>query len=409
MPRPIRLPPREPTILFTGFEPSGDDHASAVVRELRERHPGLRIFAWGGPKMAAAGATVVERTGKDAVMGIPGVGKIIEHLRINERIRRWLIDNPVTLHVPVDSPAANFPICKITRESGARVMHLVAPQVWAWGSWRVNKLRRLTDHVCCLLPFEEDWFRARGVPATFVGHPVFDHAMDVEALDSRIASGGFVAGELKLAMMPGSRPVEMRKHFPVMVAAFRELRSELPGLVGMVAATNPEAEARLRELAARAGGWPDGLGMVHGSTDAAVRWADACLVCSGTVTLQVARQQRPMVIVYRSSRWFYWGFAHWMLATPHLTLPNLVAGERIVPELMPFFGDRQELVHEVMGLIDRPDLMARQREALGRVTAKFAGFHAARSACDQIERLLGLPGGGMTGSQRPQPAGATII
>ena len=97
----------------------------------------------------------------------------------------WLDANPVAVHVPVDSPAANFPSCKIAKARGAKVVHLVAPQVWAWGKWRVNKLRRLTSFVCCLLPFEEQYFKERNVPAEFVGHPLFDELPDLGALDAQ--------------------------------------------------------------------------------------------------------------------------------------------------------------------------------------------------------------------------------
>ena len=168
-----------PALLFTAFEPSGDDHAAAVVAELRRRHPDLPIYGWGGPKMERAGATIIERTGHDAVMGMPGLAKILEHKRINGRIRRWLDQNPVAVHIPVDSPAANFPICKMTKARGIRVVHLVAPQIWAWGPWRIKKLRRLTDLVLCLLPCEEAWFLTRGVRAKFIGHPLFDHPLDL--------------------------------------------------------------------------------------------------------------------------------------------------------------------------------------------------------------------------------------
>ena len=132
-------------LLFTAFEPSGDDHAAGVIAELRRRHPSLEIFAWGGPKMERAGATIVERTGDDAVMGMPGFAKIREHQRINARIADWLDKNPVSAHIPVDSPAANFPICELSKARGIKVVHLVAPQIWAWGRWRIHKLRRMTE------------------------------------------------------------------------------------------------------------------------------------------------------------------------------------------------------------------------------------------------------------------------
>ncbi|MFN7022873.1 MAG: lipid-A-disaccharide synthase, partial [Phycisphaerales bacterium] len=179
-----------PALLFTAFEPSGDDHAAPVIAALRSRHPRLPIYAWGGPKMEAAGATIVERTGDDAVMGMPGLAKVLEHSRINRRIDDWLDDHRITVHVPVDSPAANFPICALTKARGAKAVHLVAPQIWAWGQWRLKKLKRLTDLVLCLLPFEEEWFQARGVPARFIGHPLFDRTPDVAAADARIAAGG---------------------------------------------------------------------------------------------------------------------------------------------------------------------------------------------------------------------------
>ena len=119
---PDAPPQRPPALLFTAFEPSGDEHASIVIAELKRRHPDRPIYAWGGPKMAAAGAEVLERTGDDAVMGVPGLAKIREHLKINARIRRWLRKHPVAVHVPVDSPAANDPVCDIAKARGCKVV-----------------------------------------------------------------------------------------------------------------------------------------------------------------------------------------------------------------------------------------------------------------------------------------------
>ncbi|MDX9910270.1 MAG: hypothetical protein RBS39_00415 [Phycisphaerales bacterium] len=381
VPRDLRGP-----ILFTGFEPSGDDHASAVIAELRARHPDLKMFAWGGPKMERAGATIVERTGDNAVMGMPGLDKIMEHRRINRRVEAWLRANPVALHVPVDSPAANFPICAIARRHGARVVHLVAPQVWAWGQWRIGKLRRLSNHVLCLLPFEQAWFLERDVRATFVGHPLFDHPLDEAALDASVRT--YPTGDAKLALMPGSRPAEIRKNFPLLLATFRTLRRERPGLVGVVAVTGEPVERTIRAIAQSTGGWPDGLHVAVRETDAVVRWCEVALVVSGTVTLQIARQRRPMAIVYKSSPLFYMLLARWLLTTEFLTLPNLVAGRQIVPEMVPHFGDERDLLREVRVLLDDPRVRERQSEALGEVCAKFAGHNAARASADAIEDML---------------------
>lgn len=380
-------------ILFTAFEPSGDDHASSVIAELRRRHPELPIYAWGGPKMERAGAVIVERTGDDAVMGMPGLAKIIEHKRINARIARWLDANPVALHVPVDSPAANFPICALAKARGIRVVHLVAPQVWAWASWRIKKLRRLTDLVLCLLPFEEAWFLTRGVQAKFIGHPLFDEVIDGEALDRRAAAQpwGGRTGQPRLALMPGSRPKELSGSFPILLDAFRRLRQVFPQAVGVVAATKPEVAAALRERASQLGGWPEGLEMVAGETDAVIRWCEAALVVSGTVTLQVAKQRRPMVTFYRFNRVVYHMLAKWLVSTPYFTLPNLIAGKRIVPELIPYFTrDGEELAMAAVRLLRAPGAMEDQRAELAEVCRRLEGRAAARAAADAIEEMIGL-------------------
>lgn len=398
--------PSPPGILFTAFEPSGDDHACAVIAELRRRHPDLPIFAWGGPKMAAAGAAVIERTGDDAVMGVPGFKKIVEHAGINRRIKRWLAvegkAHRVALHVPVDSPGANFPICRITRRRGLKIMHLVAPQIWAWAPWRIRKLRRLTDQVLCLLPFEQQWFLDRGVSARFIGHPLFDRPLDEAALDARAAS---IAGEMpasvtpRLAVMPGSRPSEMRSCFPILLDAFRRLKMDFPQTAAVVAATRPEAADRLRAIAAESGGWPADMTVVSGDTDAVIRWCDFALVASGTVTLQIARQRKPMVAVYRPGKLMYHMLGRWLVSTEVFTLPNLIASgggcsggrvHRIIPEFIPHFGDGEDLAVEVIKLLRRSGYADQQRQDLDAVCRRFEGFNAGVNAADAIERMLGL-------------------
>jgi lipid-A-disaccharide synthase len=379
----------QPAVLLTAFEPSGDDHAAALIRVLRAHCPDLTIYAWGGRKMEAAGAQIIEFTGDDAVMGMPGLAKIKEHKRINASIERWLRDNPVRVHVPVDSPAANFPVCKLTKASGARVVHMVAPQLWAWAPWRIRKLRRLTDHVMCVLPFEEQWFRSRGVEATFVGHPLFDEPIDFEAIDSQIA--GWARGKQNIALMPGSRPGEMRKNFPLLIGAYIKLAQEHPEMRGLVAATRQELEPVLRQIASDAGfAWPDSLGFEYSCTDAVIRWCDLSMVVSGTVTLQIAKQHRPMVIVYKLPRVLWTLVARWLIQTKFITLPNLIAGREICPELVPHFGGSDPIAAKVVELLEGKDAFDQQVQDLEDVGKVFESNNASLNAGRIIARFAGV-------------------
>lgn len=378
-----------PGVLFTAFEPSGDDHASAVIAELKRRHPELAVYAWGGPKMRAAGAEVVQLTGADAVVGVPGLQKIREHQRINRDIALWIEKHPdVRLHVPVDSPAANFPICKIAKERGLTVMHLVAPQLWAWGPWRIKKLRKRTDLVLCLLPFEEPFFRQRGVPARFIGHPLFDDGLPLAELEA--AASELAGGKPRLAIMPGSRPGEIRRNFPLLLGAFNELSKGRPRLRGVVAATTEEVRETLYELASGMGGWPDGLDVRVGATDLVAHWADAALVVSGTVTLQIARHGTPMVILYKTNKVTYNLIGRWLITTDHFTLPNLIAGREVAPELIPYFDGPERLVRVAEGLLNSQEAQREQREALAAIAGRFAGKRASHEAASAIGETLGL-------------------
>jgi lipid-A-disaccharide synthase len=394
---PSEAPPEAPApapaprggLLFTAFEPSGDEHAAAVIAELRRRHPNLPMYAWGGPKMERAGATIIERTGDDAVMGMPGIQKIIDHHRINNRIDDWLRDHPVAVHLPVDSPAANTPICEIAKKRYCKVVHLIAPQIWAWGRWRIHRLRRITDLVLCMLPFEEVFFHKRRVPARFIGHFLFDKPIDTQELDRRSAIFG--DGEPRIAMMPGSRPDELVRHFPVLLDSYRALKKLHPGAVGVVAATSDRVAAQLKDMAKQTrGGWPESLRIFVQDTDAIIHWCQLALVKSGTVTLQVAKHNRPMVVFYRKSNPIMFLLARTILSTKLFSLPNVLARRRIVPELIPHFGGPKRIVRAADALLRDPSLAQAQRTALAEVVSTFSNRNAASNAADAIEQVAGL-------------------
>ena len=374
------MPQRPSTVLCTAFEPSGDDLGAAVIAALKARRPGTRVYAVGGPGMEAAGATMIERTGEHAEMGLPGLGTIVDHMELNDRVDAWLATHPIDLHVPIDSPAANFPICALTKPRGAKVVHVVAPQMWAWGSWRVRKLRRLTDLVLCLLPFEPAWFRTRGVPAEFIGHPMFDAPLPPPR--------DLGAGAPKIAVLPGSRPREFDRVLPLQLEVLRHLRAEHPGLRAVLAAVSEGSLEHCRRVAAACGGWPDSLSAEVGDVDAVLSWADLALACSGTVTLRTLRHRTSMVVMYRVDPIGWNLIGKWLLNNSFRALPNLAAQRAIVPEYVPLEGPAAPVIAAAERLLSDPAAMDAQRSDLDAVAQSFEQHRAAEDAAAHLCAVL---------------------
>lgn len=393
--------PTEPCILFTAFEPSGDEHAAVVIAELRRLRREVPIMALGGPAMRDAGATLIEQTTDRSAMLTGSIGKAREQIALRRRFRVWLDTNPVAVHVPTDSPAANWWFCKTVKrqeswgqEPGPRVIHLVAPQVWAWAPWRVKRLKRWSDLVLCILPFEPAWFAQRGVEARFVGHPLFDHDLEDESLHWESVS--YPNGSPKLALLPGSRPGEIAANWPLMLEVFRRLRTRYPRLEAIIAAANEPAAAQLRRLTPAA---PQHLRTITSRADAVLHWADLVLTVSGTATLHIARHRKPMAVLYRVSP-VQWHAFRWLMTTGTFTLPNLIAtggpcassDGHIVREFVPFTGDAadvQPIVDELASLIDNPEKRAEQAQALGKVVEQFRGHRAGPEAAQAIAHIYG--------------------
>ena len=387
-------PPR--TIFFAAFEPSGDVLAARLIEELKRRDPSLRFTGFGGPKMAEQGADLIEVTTEHATIALGIVGEVQNHRRRLKVMDEYLAKHKITALVPVDSPAANWSVCKRVRrhQPEAKIVHLVCPQIWGWATWRVRRLRKLSDKVLCLLPFEPGWLDERGVPGVFVGHPVFEDAPQV--LEEPIADDLPTAegeGAVKLALMPGSRGSELKKNWPTMLAAFHAARAKCPGLVGVVAARRASDEKTLREIGGEQD-WPEGLHVVPGRTPEVLRWAEVALVKSGTSTLQVASLGLPMVVFYNVSPMQWHLLGRWLIKARTFALPNVISewqdGRRVVPEFVPNFGDAERIAHELTRLVCDAEVRDHQVDRLRRVAEPFGAVVFKDAAAEAL--LAQLPG-----------------
>jgi len=373
---------RGAVILFTAFEPSGDAHAATVIRALKQLDPSLRICAWGGPKMRDAGAEIIEESAGDGVMGLSSLSRVFAMRGELRRISRWLGKYKVHLHVAVDSPAANFPICKLARRKSIRSAHLVAPQLWAWGGWRLAKLRRLTAGVLCLLPFEEAWFRERQVPARFIGHPRINRELPREEIEQR--RGTLPSGSPRILLLPGSRTSEVRRNLALLVRSFSDLQDRHRGTVGLICASSEEIARLIRQ---RVPSMPTGLHIIGGELDAAIGWCDLALTVSGTVSLDLTRHFKPMVGVYKVSLLSRIG-AMFLLRTPNRLLPNIVAERRIVPEFVPHWGGSKPITEAAAHFLQDSRRLAQASEDLKRTAAKFRGHSPDTEAAQLLLALL---------------------
>ena len=369
-------------LVFTAFEPSGDAHAAPVIDELHRRVPWLRIYAWGGPLMEQAGATLMENTVEGASMGLGAFARITKVRKQIASIRRWSQQYRVLGHVAVDSPAANFPICKSMRKRGARVVHLVAPQLWAWGGWRTRKLRKLTDIVLCLLPFEEEWFTRRHIHAKFIGHPIINRQLEMNEV--RAQAQGMPGGAPRIAIFPGSRVHEVKANLPLLVKAFNDLQSRHAGTAGLIVASSPEIARLIKKKVAV---FPTGLHLTIGMVDAAIMWCDLALCVSGTISLQIASHRKPMIGVYKTGL-LSWLGSKVILRTPYCLLPNIIAGREIVPEFVPHVGGAGPIVRVASAYLNDSKHGAVQSEELARVCQRFSNKRPGKEAARWIIKLL---------------------
>ena len=373
-------------ILISAGEASGDRLGAGLARALRARMPSIELVGMGGDEMADAGVRLLQHASEVAVVGIV---EVVRHLpairramtRLTEAIERERPD----LVVPVDFPDFNLRLAARCRRAEVPVVYYVSPQVWAWRRGRVRTIRRLVRRVLVLFPFERRFYDDEGVPATFVGHPAA--AARARASREELLPGlGLDPRRRVLALLPGSRVGEAGRLLPVQLDAARRLRERDPGLqlVAPRARTIPpgflEAIARERkivDLAICDGRYPDIL-----------EASDAGIVASGTATLDAALAGLPFVAVYRMQPLTYW-IARSLVSIDHVALPNLVAGERIVPELVQEDCRPEIIAREVEPLLAEPARAARMREALAGVRSRLMGDGAFDRAAEAVLAELG--------------------
>ena len=354
------------------------------MRELHAIDPQIAVSGMGGPSLAAAGGTRLEDYRGVAVTGLTeAIRKIPQSYGALRRLVAWARANRPDALVVIDFPDFNFRLARAVKALGIPVVYYISPQIWAWRPKRIEAIRRFADLVLVIFPFEEAIYREAGVPVEFVGHPLVDLARPSAPRAAFLQSHGFSLSAPTVAILPGSRPNEVSRILPDLIAAAKEIRMRLPSAQCFVARVPGLDDSHFESLSA---GGQTLFRVLEGDTDAILAAANVVLTASGTATVQAALHGTPMVIVYRVSPLTY-RLLRRLVTVSHIGMVNLIAGESIVPELIQEAFTPAAVAGEAISMLTDQDRVNRIRAGLARVRDKLGGPGASRRVAEAILKV----------------------
>jgi lipid-A-disaccharide synthase len=337
-------------VFLCAGEPSGDLHGANLIEALRRLHPTVDCVGYGGERMAAAGCRLLFPLCQLAVMWFARVlANAPTFLHLLSRADRYFRHARPDAVVLIDYPGFNWWLARRAHLHGIPVFYFVPPQLWAWAGWRVHKMRRWIDHVLCTLPFEEGWYQARGVPATYVGHPYFDELarqrLDPEFLAKQRADARPVVG-----LLPGSRTQEVERNLSTLLGAAAAIHAARPDVRFLVGCFK-EVHRQRAEVARRGQQLP--LEVCVGRTPEIIHLAQACIAVSGSVGLELLYHCKPSVVVYRVSSMAL-RLSRLFKTTPYISLANLLAQDELFPEYLTDHNEARAIAGHIVGWLNAP-------------------------------------------------------
>jgi lipid-A-disaccharide synthase len=365
-------------IMISCGEASGDLYAGALATALRVQAPEVELFGLGGDRLRAAGATLV---GDFAGLAVTGLTEAVRVLPRSYATYRRLVaaarERRPDVCVVIDFPDFNFRLMAAMRRLGVPVVYYISPQLWAWRPGRMQTMRRFVDKVLVIFPFEAPLYEKAGVPVQHVGHPLVDLVQTAQTRPVFLGDLGLAPEAPTVALLPGSRPNEVQRMVPGLAAAIPLIRSRVDGVQFVVAAAPSLSTDVFDPLTAQ------GAVLVHHRADDVLASSDVVVTASGTATVQAALHERPMVVVYRVSPLTYW-LGKSFLKVDTFAMPNLVAGRRIVPELIQDDFTPGRVAEETVGLLTDAARRAQTSEALRRVREQLGAPGASGRAAAAV-------------------------
>lgn len=378
--RPLR-------VFISAGEPSGELHGANLAYALKRLDPTIELSGLGGDRMIAAGIEPLVHIRELSVVGFLMVAqRFFDLTRYLDKVRRFFYKHRPDVVVLIDFPGFNWWVAAKAREFGIPVVYFVPPQLWAWGSWRVAKMRRLVDRVLCNFPFEESWYRERGVDAKLVGHPYFDelesrHVDQIEVAAIK-ATGGPVVG-----LLPGSRDQELEYNLESLLDAALRISSKYQSAQFHVACFHADHAARVsRQLTGRFSHVP--LTIHTGKTPAVIAASDITICVSGSVSLELLQAGVPSIMFYQG-KWHMVLIARSLMRCKYISLPNLIADQELFPEFIDYAPLGESLADRACQWLANPDETRALREKLIELWKKTARPGACDRAAVEIFEMAG--------------------
>jgi lipid-A-disaccharide synthase len=371
--------------MIVAGEASGDLHGGNLVRAMHRIDPDLSFYGVGGKRMQAAGVELLADAADMAVVGLTEVAfKLGMILRVMRRLKISLLEEKPDLVILIDYPDFNLPLARAARKQGIQVFYYISPQVWAWRKGRIETIRKTVDRMAVILPFEEKFYRDAGVDVTFVGHPLLDEVRKKYARSEALNRFGLREEAITVGILPGSRRSEVSRFLPEMLMACRIMMEKLSPLQFVLPLAGTLAPDFVRDILWQ---FPVPVNVIRDEIYDVIAISDVAMVASGTATLETALLETPMVVVYKISAASY-AIGRRFIRVDHISLPNIIAGRTIVPELIQDDANAGRIAAEVMELIVRKEKAQEMKFSLAEIRGKLgtpgASRRTAQIACDML-------------------------
>jgi lipid-A-disaccharide synthase len=376
-----------PRIYVVAGEASGDRLASDLVRVLKKRNPGLEVYGVGGPMLRAAGQEQSFDLARHAAVGLTDVLKNLpKFLVFFRQVKAEIAQRKPDVVILVDYPGFNLRLAKaLHRENPPpTIVYYVSPQVWAWKAGRARTMERVLERLLVIFPFEKEWF-SRNAPqlkTKWVGHPLADRWIEQGKVPA-------AEGSPCIALLPGSRPKEIARHWSVLLETASRIVQEQRNVRFVSLATGPEMRQQLEEIWAQRPMSGVSLDIVSGQSLTLLNRCTMAVVASGTATLECAMAGLPMLVIYKTS-WFTYLLGRMLVKLPYLSMVNVLAGEKVVPEFLQGAATPQRLTTAALQILRNPRGRERMVQRIREVAAKLGGPGAAERAADEVEEAIRL-------------------